>query len=127
MLFSCHRRICKWTASLARRASSPPRPLVRFGLLFSALWGGPASDVTAHGHAAQSTYTISQSNQQQPSPITFTLEQAVAKVRSEVPGRILSAETAEQDGKIIYRIKVLTPDGRVVVIEIDARSGKRQE
>ena len=58
----------------------------------------------------------------------FSLEKAVAKVRREVAGRILSARTVrdEQDnGRITHRIKVLTPQGRVIVIRIDAQSGKR--
>ena len=48
-------------------------------------------------------------------------------VRTEVPGRILSAETVVREAKVIYRIKVLTRDGRVMLIEIDAATGKRTD
>jgi uncharacterized membrane protein YkoI len=50
----------------------------------------------------------------------ISLDAAVAKVRRETGGRILSAETVNQGGRRVHRIKVLTPDKRVRIINVDA-------
>lgn len=50
-----------------------------------------------------------------------TLNQAVQQVQSETGGRVLSAETINQGGRSVHRIKVLTPSGQVRVMTIDAR------
>lgn len=49
-----------------------------------------------------------------------TLDQAVASVKHQTKGRILTAETIQQDGKPVHRIKVLLPNGSVRVMHIDA-------
>jgi len=50
----------------------------------------------------------------------MSLEQAVAKVQRDTQGRILTAETVNQNGRPVHRIKVLMPNGNVRVIHIDA-------
>jgi Predicted membrane protein len=50
----------------------------------------------------------------------MTLEDAVSRVRRRVEGRVLSAE--EHDGE--YRVRVLTPEGRVKRFRLDRRSGR---
>lgn len=50
----------------------------------------------------------------------MSLDQAVAKVRRESGGRILSAETVTENGKRVHRIKVLTQDNKVRVITVPA-------
>lgn len=49
----------------------------------------------------------------------ISLDQAVAKVQRAIGGRVLDAREVGND----YRIKVLTPDGEVRVVFVDARSG----
>ena len=49
-----------------------------------------------------------------------TLDQAVARVKKQTRGRILTAETVERKGKMVHRIKVLQPNGSVRVIYVDA-------
>lgn len=48
------------------------------------------------------------------------LSEAVDDVRRETGGRILSAKTVRKGDLFVHRIKVLTPDKRVVIYEIDA-------
>ena len=55
----------------------------------------------------------------------LSLNQAVQQVRRETGGRILSADTVNQDGRAVHRIKVLTPSGQVRIVTIDAQSGSR--
>ena len=50
----------------------------------------------------------------------LTLQEAVAKVERETHGKVLSAETKHNGGQTVYRIKVLTRDGQVRVIEVPA-------
>lgn len=50
----------------------------------------------------------------------ISLDQAVEQVRRETGGRILSAETINKNGQQVHRIKVLTPDHKVVIREINA-------
>ena len=51
---------------------------------------------------------------------TMSLQEAIAKVERETHGKVLSAETKRSGSRSIYRIKVLTRDGRVQVIEVPA-------
>ena len=51
----------------------------------------------------------------------MSLNQAVQQVQGETGGRVLSAETVNQGGRSVHRIKVLTPSGQVRVMTIDAR------
>lgn len=54
----------------------------------------------------------------------ISLDQAIARVREQTGGRILSAGSSSEDGRKTYRIKVLMPNGVVRVIHVDA-TGKR--
>ena len=51
---------------------------------------------------------------------TLSMQEAIAKVERETHGKVLSAETKRSGSRSIYRIKVLTRDGRVQVIEVPA-------
>lgn len=50
----------------------------------------------------------------------ISLEEAAEQVRQQTGGRILSAKTVKKNGRRVHRIKVLTPNHRVVIREIDA-------
>jgi uncharacterized membrane protein YkoI len=54
----------------------------------------------------------------------ISLDEAVSRVRRQSDGRILSAETVRRDGRRVYRIKVLSQDGRVSRVDIDADTGR---
>jgi uncharacterized membrane protein YkoI len=54
----------------------------------------------------------------------ISLDEAVARVRRQTDGKILSAETVRVDGRQVHRIKVLTPNGRVTRMDIDADTGR---
>ncbi|WP_459871483.1 PepSY domain-containing protein, partial [Endothiovibrio diazotrophicus] len=70
-------------------------------------------------HAAPpGPYPSSQSRSERGSGSGMSLDQAVARVRAETGGRILSATTEYVDGRAMHRIKVLTPDGRVRIIRV---------
>ncbi len=54
----------------------------------------------------------------------ISLDEAVARARRQSDGKILSAETVRVDGRRVHRVKLLTPDGRVTRVEIDADTGR---
>ena len=53
-----------------------------------------------------------------------SLEDAVSEARGRHPGRVLSAETDRRGGRESHRIRILTRDGRVKRLRMDAESGR---
>ena len=49
-----------------------------------------------------------------------SLQDAINKVERETHGKVLSAETKHNGRTTVYRIKVITRDGQVRVIEVPA-------
>jgi len=49
----------------------------------------------------------------------LSLEEAVQRIKSRGDVRVLSAETVNDNGRTVYRIKVLTDDGRVKYIQVN--------
>lgn len=47
----------------------------------------------------------------------------LAIVEREIGGRVIEVELEREDGALRYELEVLLPDGRVVELEIDARTG----
>lgn len=40
-------------------------------------------------------------------------------------GRVLAVDQTQRDGRPVWRVKLLTPQGEVIVVLIDAASGRR--
>jgi hypothetical protein len=55
-----------------------------------------------------------------------SLQDAVESVQRKTGGRVLSAETVRAGKDKLYRVKVLTPEGRVQVITVPA-AGRREQ
>ncbi len=49
-----------------------------------------------------------------------TLKEATEQIERETGGKVLSAESIRTRGTVVYRIKVLMPDGRVRIFQIPA-------
>lgn len=47
-----------------------------------------------------------------------------ASALAAVPGEVLEVEIDEDDVPVTYEFKILTPQGRVIELELDARSGR---
>jgi len=54
----------------------------------------------------------------------LTLDQAVAKVEARFDARVVRAEEKQDNGRRIYRIRLLSADGRVFDVTVDAASGR---
>lgn len=92
-------------------------------LLLSLLAFGASAQTWGDGSwqsAANSTVTVNDLMGDDDPRLLITLDEAVAQVRSESGGRVLSAKTIHQNGALVHRIKVLTPQKQVVIHEIEA-------
>lgn len=53
------------------------------------------------------------------------LEDILARIRPSYPGRLLDARLRQRGpGSWLYDIRLLQPDGRVLALTVDARSGR---
>jgi hypothetical protein len=53
----------------------------------------------------------------------LSLDQAVRQARDKTGGRVISAETQQQNGETIHNIRILTNDGKVRRLRYDAGAG----
>jgi uncharacterized membrane protein YkoI len=51
-------------------------------------------------------------------------DDAAAVVQKNSGGRVLAVEKTERDGRTFWRVKVLTPQGEVKIVMVDAASGR---
>lgn len=54
-----------------------------------------------------------------------SLDQAVSEAREQYDGRVISAQTRRNDGRETHNVRILTRDGQVQRLRIDAESGRR--
>lgn len=52
------------------------------------------------------------------------LERLLRLLAQQLPGRAVGVELEEDDGRMVYELKWLLPDGRRLEIEVDARDGR---
>lgn len=53
------------------------------------------------------------------------LPESVLRAERQTGGQVLRAESMQRDGREVYRLKVLTPDGRVRIVRDDPRERRR--
>ena len=51
------------------------------------------------------------------------LSELLAEVERRFRGRVIEAELDRDDGQWLYEIKILPPNGRVFIVELDAATG----
>ncbi|WP_343713190.1 PepSY domain-containing protein [Inquilinus sp.] len=51
------------------------------------------------------------------------LEEIMPAVRQQFPGDVVRIELEREDDRWIYEIKLISPDGRLTELHVDARSG----
>ncbi|MGH8115104.1 MAG: PepSY domain-containing protein [Rhodanobacteraceae bacterium] len=62
-----------------------------------------------------------------PPPRPASLEQAVRQVQHQTRGHILAADTIQRGQAKVYRVKVLTPQGQVRVMQLHSRPRSQTE
>jgi len=56
--------------------------------------------------------------------LMVTLDQATKKVIEQSKSKVMGAKTETIEGKEVHVIKILSPDGRVQYLNVDAQTGK---
>ncbi len=56
-----------------------------------------------------------------------SLTDSVRRVERQTGGQVLSAEPMQRDGRQVNRVKVLTNDGRVRVMQVDAQEERKKK
>ena len=46
------------------------------------------------------------------------------KLEREMPGQVLKVEFERDDGRFVYKIRLLQPDGRMAGVKVDASDGR---
>ena len=59
-------------------------------------------------------------------PRRSELPESVLRAERQTGGEVLRAESMQRDGREVYRLKVLTPDGRVRIMRDDPRERRRE-
>lgn len=52
-------------------------------------------------------------------------DDAAAMAQQATGGRVLAVDQTQREGRPVWRVKLLTPQGEVIVVLIDAASGRR--
>ena len=50
----------------------------------------------------------------------ISVQEAIAKAQHDTPGKVLSAQPLRLGKRKIYRIKILTPEGQVRIVQVPA-------
>lgn len=61
----------------------------------------------------------------QPAWADVSRDDAATIAQQATGGRVLAVEQAQREGQTVWRVKLLTPQGEVIVVLIDAASGRR--
>jgi len=82
-------------------------------VIFFILFGLISSEIQASTSNNSHFLLLAQNNQK--------LDKAVHSIKKQTGGRILSAKTVTENGRRIYKIKVLMPSGKVKVFKVNAQ------
>jgi uncharacterized membrane protein YkoI len=52
-----------------------------------------------------------------------SIEQAIKTASEKAPGKVIEAELETKHGKTVWEVEVLSDDGKVVEVHVDAESG----
>jgi uncharacterized membrane protein YkoI len=52
------------------------------------------------------------------------LDRVIAGLRDTVPGEVSAVELEKENGTWIYELKVISPDGRMLQVRVDAKTGQ---
>ena len=54
----------------------------------------------------------------------ISLDEAVARAERQYHARVVRTDVQDEDGRKVYVLKLLSEDGRVITVRIDAQSGR---
>ncbi len=54
----------------------------------------------------------------------ISLDEAVARAERQYHARVVRTDVQDEDGRKVYVLKLLSEDGRVITVRVDAQSGR---
>jgi len=117
------------TAFLAAQASklAPAMKKIRKGLVPIALLAVSfASFTQAHGMPG---YVVGGSAEQRAGMVAekrdgISLDEAVRRAEAQYRAKVVRTDVQDEDGRKVYVLKLLSEDGRVVTVRVDAATGR---
>lgn len=83
--------------------------------------GTASVDIRAEASEAEQVRALTDSG------AILPLEQILEKARQDFPGRVIEIELDREDGRHIYELEIVDPEGRVWELEMDAATGELLE
>lgn len=96
--------------------TSVARRLALLGMATYALCGGARADERDHDHDL-ARQALEQGK-------VLPLRAVLDKIEREHPGQALKVEFEHDDGRFVYKIRLLQPDGRIARLKVDAVDGR---
>ncbi|MCR9149139.1 MAG: PepSY domain-containing protein [Rhodobacteraceae bacterium] len=84
--------------------------MIRLALLLSLIAGPALADRDDHDRARRALEAGE----------VLPLSEILAAVEAAQPGRVIEVELERDDGRWVYELELVAPDGRILEIEIDA-------
>ncbi|MBE7418878.1 MAG: PepSY domain-containing protein [Ideonella sp.] len=103
-----------------RHPCAPARRLALLGAALCALAAGVAARADERDHDHDHHLARQALQQGKVLPLRTVLD----KVEREYPGQALKVEFERDDGRFVYKIRLLQPDGRIARLEVDAVDGR---
>ena len=99
------------------RAGIVPAALIAFGLApFAQAHSLPGAE--AAGTAASGRVVLAEPRD------GISLDEAVSRAERQYHARVVRTDVQDEDGRKVYVLKLLSEDGRVFTVRIDAQSGR---
>lgn len=100
------------------RFVSSAAPLLGLGLALGLVFGLAPTAHASDDHDHEQAQRAVQAGEVMP------LRRVLERLEREHPGQVLDVELERDDGRWIYEIKLLQPDGRRIKLKLDARSAE---
>ena len=88
-------------------------------LMVLALTAAQAQASSVATESSRSNWLLAESGKH----ASLSLNDATELVRKRTGGRVLAAQEVREQGRAMYRIKVITPQGEVRIVFVDAQTG----
>jgi hypothetical protein len=93
-------------------------PLLMTGMVLSA-WPFTSTVWADDGHSADHERARAARDRGEALPLAGIL----TVIQRDFRGRVIDVELEQDDGRLFYELELLVPDGRVIKLKIDARTG----
>ena len=88
-------------------------------LMVLALTAAQAQANSAATESSASSWLVADSGKH----ASLSLNDATELVQKRTGGRVLAAQEVREQGRAMYRIKIITPQGEVRIVFVDAQTG----